>query len=244
MGLPCLSLVGRAMWWSCSKQRCLLLLPGNCSASQRFLKSDGPPSTPSRVMPIINSLAAFIIVWGSNLLGFRVASPIDFPSGLQIRLSLAALTASAVALVPQAPQFFPHVACSHHPSSPPSSFSHSFSSRVGLGNTPVPVAPARPAQGSGSVAGRTLRGRICMFTAQRIKGPCSYHCRTEYYKSSLRIPNPRAARPLFGNIKKLRDRNNQFPNDTLSNKTFLILSLLSPFSLPLPQLDNLTREVD
>lgn len=92
----------------------------------------------------------------------------------------------------------------------------------------------------GSTAGRTLRGRICMFTAQRIKGPCSYHCRTEYYKSSLRIPNPRAARPLFGNIKKLGDRNNQFPNDTLSNKTFLILSLPSPFSLLLPQLDNLT----
>lgn len=91
-----------------------------------------------------------------------------------------------------------------------------------------------------SAAGRTLRGRICMFTAQRIKGPCSYHCRTEYYKSSLRIPNPRAAWPLFGNIKKLGDRNNQFPNDTLSNKTFLILSLPSPFSLPLPQLDNLT----
>lgn len=88
--------------------------------------------------------------------------------------------------------------------------------------------------------GRTLRGRICMFTAHRIKGPCSYHCRTEYYKSSLSIPNPLASRPLFGNIKKLGDRNNQFPNDTLSNKTFLILSLPSPFSLPLPQLDNLT----
>jgi len=96
----------------------------------------------------------------------------------------------------------------------------------------------------GSTVGRTLRRRICMFTARRIKGPCSYHCRTEYYKSSLRIPNPRAARPLFGNIKKLGDRNNQFPNDTLSNKTFLILSIPSPFSLLLPQLDNLTWKID
>lgn len=178
-------------------------------------------------------------------MGFRVASAIDFPSGLQISPSLVVLQLQlSFALVPQALHFFPRVGCSHYPSSPPPPFSHSFCSPVGLGNALVLVAPARPAQGSGSVAGRTLRGRICMFTAQRIKGPCSYHCRTEYYKSSLRIPNPRAARPLFGNIKKLGDRNNQFPNDTLSNKTFLILSLLSPFSLPLPQLDNLTRKID
>lgn len=77
--------------------------------------------------------------------------------------------------------------------------------------------------------GRTLLGRICMFTAPRIKGPCSYHCWTEYYKSSLRIQNPLAAWPLWGNIKKAGDRNNQFPNDTLSNKAFSTLasSLLS-----------------
>lgn len=109
---------------------------------------------------------------------------------------------------------------------------------------PVPVGAWLTPGAQRSAVRRTLRRRICMFTAQRIKGPCSYHCRTEYYKSSLRIPNPLAARPLFGNIKKPWDRNNQFPNDTLSNKTFLILSLPSPFSLPLPQLDNLTWKID
>lgn len=75
-----------------------------------------------------------------------------------------------------------------------------------------------------------------MFTAPRIKGPCSYHRQTEYYKSSLRIPNPFAAWPLWGNIKKAEDRNNQFPNDTLSNKAFLTLSFsflsLAPSPVP------------
>ena len=75
-----------------------------------------------------------------------------------------------------------------------------------------------------------------MFAALRIKGPCSYHCLTEYYKSILRIPNPSVAWPLWGNIKKAKDRNNQFPNDTLSNKAFLTLSLsflsLAPSPVP------------
>lgn len=63
-----------------------------------------------------------------------MASPIDFPSELQITPRLAALHLQlSFALVPQALQLFPHAGCSHHPSSPPSSFSHSFSSPVGLG---------------------------------------------------------------------------------------------------------------
>lgn len=96
------------------------------------------------------------------------------------------------------------------------------------------VAPCQGPETSGK-KGRTLLRRICMFTALRIKGPCSYHCRTEYYKSRLRIPNPLAAWPLWGNIKKARDRNNQFPNDTLSNKAFPILSSFhSLASSPVP----------
>lgn len=75
-----------------------------------------------------------------------------------------------------------------------------------------------------------------MFTAQRIKGPCSYHRRTEYYKSCFRIVNPPGCGYCLGISESPETGKNiyQFRNDTLSNKTFLILSLLLPlFSFPL-----------
>lgn len=61
-------------------------------------------------------------------MGFRVASPTDFPSGLQLNPSLAAVQLQlSFTLVPQALQFFPRVDCSHHPSSP---------------HLPFPISPA------------------------------------------------------------------------------------------------------
>lgn len=214
---------------------CIPLLLGNHSVSQTDAQTV--------VALQVGSLAAFIIYMSIQSLGLRGGFFYQFSFTAPNKSQPCCFPASAAVCSRATSPAVLHM----HGLSPPALFSPilllpSFllPSLWVLEPSGARRLPLGRHRAHGSAAGRTLRGRICMFTAQRIKGPCSYHCRTEYYKSSLRIPNPRVARPLFGNIKKLGDRNNQFPNDTLSNKTFLILSLPSPFSLPLPQLDNLT----